>query len=100
MKTLLKNGMLYDGTGAAPYAGSLIVEGGMILEVLQGPAPETFDGQVVDCAGRAVAPGFIDAHSHNDWFAARHGPAPYLSLLRAGYHHAGVRELRFLALRL
>ena len=77
MKTLLKNGKVYNGTGAAAYTGSVIFEGNTIIDVLPGEAPETFDGQVIDCAGKAIAPGFIDAHSHNDWFAARLNPSPY-----------------------
>ena len=79
MKTLLKNGLVYDGTGATAQTGSVIFEGDTIIEVLPGDAPEAFDGQVIDCAGKAIAPGFIDAHSHNDWFAARRDPAPYFT---------------------
>jgi len=77
MKALLKNGMIIDGTGSAPREGSIIFKNGTITGVLNGTAPEGFDGQVVDCTGKAIAPGFIDAHSHNDWFAARRDPAPY-----------------------
>ncbi len=77
MKTLLKNGKIFDGTGAAAQTGSVILEGDAITDVLYGDAPETFDGRVIDCAGRAIAPGFIDAHSHNDWYAARKNSAPY-----------------------
>ena len=77
MKTLLKNGVLYDGTGEVPQEGSVILEGGTITGVLRGAAPEAFDGAVINCSGKAIAPGFIDAHSHNDWFAARPDPAPY-----------------------
>ena len=79
MKTLLKNGLLFDGTGTAAQAGSLLFDGDTITDVLPGSAPEAFDGEVVDCAGKAIAPGFIDAHSHNDWFAARKNPAPYFA---------------------
>ena len=33
MKTLLKNGTLYDGSGAAPYVGDVLFEDDRILEV-------------------------------------------------------------------
>lgn len=33
MKTLLKNGTIYDGSGAAPYVGDVLFEGDTILEV-------------------------------------------------------------------
>ncbi len=77
MKTLLKNGMIYDGTGSAARPGSVALDGETISGVLYGEASASFDGEVIDCAGRAIAPGFIDAHSHNDWFAARREPVPY-----------------------
>lgn len=77
MKTLLKNGIVYDGTGDTAQAGSVIFEGDTITDVIYGAAPDSFDGEVIDCAGKAIVPGFIDAHSHNDWFAARRDPAPY-----------------------
>ena len=32
---------------------------------------------VIDLSGKAAAPGFIDAHSHNDWFAIKKEPLPY-----------------------
>ena len=77
MKTLLKNGIIYDGTGTTARLGSVMLDGETISGVLDGDAPASFDGEVIDCAGKAIAPGFIDAHSHNDWFAAKQDPVPY-----------------------
>ncbi len=77
MQTLLKNGTIVDGSLKAAYPGSLVLEGETILSVLPGQAPEGFDGTVIDCTGLTIAPGFIDAHSHNDWYAARYNPIPY-----------------------
>ncbi len=69
MKTLLKNGTIYDGTGAAPYVGDLLLEDDTILEVAkQISAPAD---RVIDVQGRQVCPGLIDAHSHNDFFYDR-----------------------------
>ena len=77
MKTLLKNGIIYDGTGSAARPGSVVLNGETISDVVIGETPSSFDGDVIDCTGRAIAPGFIDAHSHNDWFAAKQDPVPY-----------------------
>ncbi|MDO4732961.1 MAG: amidohydrolase family protein [Bacillota bacterium] len=32
---------------------------------------------MIDLQGLSIAPGFIDAHSHNDWFSARKKPQKY-----------------------
>jgi len=65
MKTLvLRKGTIYDGTGAAPFTGDVLVEGDRITAVGRATAPP--DAREIDCTGLAVAPGFIDAHSHSD----------------------------------
>ncbi|MDD3334392.1 MAG: amidohydrolase family protein [Eubacteriales bacterium] len=69
MRTYFKNAILYDGTGAAPITGDLLVEDDRILEVGAIDCPQA--DETIDCTGLALAPGFIDAHSHNDWFTAR-----------------------------
>ena len=77
MKILLKDSNIVDGTGQPSFEGSVIVEREKIAEIIRGAAPIDFDGKVIDCTGLTVAPGFIDAHSHNDWFAARQDPIPF-----------------------
>lgn len=62
--TLLKGGLIADGSGGAPAAGDLLMEDGRISAL--GKFPEPTDCRVVDCAGMIVAPGFIDLHSHAD----------------------------------
>ena len=75
MKTLLKNGTIYDGSGAAPYVGDLLLEDDRILKVEEGLT----DGadRVIDAKGLAVCPGLIDAHSHNDFFYDRPNAEKY-----------------------
>ena len=34
---------------------------------------------MIDLRGRSLASGFIDAHSHNDWFAIKNDPLPYFA---------------------
>ncbi|MBR6305677.1 MAG: hypothetical protein IKR38_02715, partial [Bacteroidales bacterium] len=72
MRTLLKNGKIYDGTGAEPFVGDVLVEDERIEAVGNGLQEET--DEVIDLAGLSISPGFIDAHSHNDWFAIKKEP--------------------------
>ncbi|MGN1021735.1 MAG: amidohydrolase family protein [Aristaeellaceae bacterium] len=84
MTMLLKNAVIYDGSGKAPAAGDIRVKDERILEVGEGLAAQPGE-QVVDLTGLSVAPGFIDAHSHNDWFAIRREPLMYFEpFLRQG----------------
>ena len=61
---VLGNGILIDGTGSAPAPGSVLVRAGRIEETGRFNVPA--GAKVVDCSGLAIAPGFIDAHSHSD----------------------------------
>lgn len=61
---LIRDALLFDGSGRAPQRGSLRVERGIISAVGEiTPQPGEL---VVEAAGRALAPGFIDTHSHAD----------------------------------
>jgi N-acyl-D-aspartate/D-glutamate deacylase len=62
---VLSNATIIDGTGAAPFAGAVIVAGGRIAEIARGPV----EGDLVhhDLGGLALAPGFIDIHTHSDF---------------------------------
>ncbi|WP_425252106.1 amidohydrolase family protein [Janthinobacterium sp. NFX145] len=61
---LLTNLRLFDGTGKAPRSGiHVLVTGPTITALL--PAGEKVEGaQVIDCQGKLVMPGLIDAHWH------------------------------------
>ena len=74
MKTLLRNGRIYDGTGNPAYMGDILLEDDRILAV--GENLPADNAQVMDISGLSIGPGFIDAHSHNDWFAIRRDPLP------------------------
>ena len=69
MKTLFKNGTIYDGSGGRPHVGDLLIEDDRILAV-GGEITEAAE-RVVDLSGLAICPGLIDAHSHNDFFYDR-----------------------------
>ena len=75
-KTLLKNARIYDGSGAAAFFGDILIEGDRIAQI---NSSITADCEVIDLGGLSVAPGFIDAHSHNDWFALKKEPEKYFT---------------------
>ncbi len=70
-RLLLKNGLIVDGTGGKAYPGDLLIHEGRIEAV--GPGRIEFTGESIDCAGKVVAPGFIDMHSHMDWVLPAEG---------------------------
>lgn len=58
---IIAGGMIYDGSGEAPYAGDLAIDGDRIAAIgdLSGARAETR----IDASGHAVAPGFINVLS-------------------------------------
>lgn len=70
--TLLENGLVVDGTGAPGDIGDVLLQGERIVAVgarLRSRLPAGLsldDVDVRDCTGMAIAPGFIDVHTHDD----------------------------------
>lgn len=69
MKTLFKGGTIYDGSGKRPYVGDVLIEDDRIVKV--GENIKTKADRIIDVSGKQICPGFIDAHSHNDFFYDR-----------------------------
>ncbi|TMI04424.1 MAG: D-aminoacylase, partial [Betaproteobacteria bacterium] len=61
---VLKGGTVVDGTGAARFVADVRIEGERIAAV--GAHISTQDADVHDVAGKIVAPGFVDVHTHDD----------------------------------
>src|SRR5260221_6287691 len=55
---LIKGGMLYDGSGAAPRQANIAIRGDKIVEI--GELKDATGKIVIDAKGLAVAPGFIN----------------------------------------
>jgi len=63
---IIKNGKIIDGAGNPWYLGEIGIENGKITKI----APKIKDDakKVIDANGLIVCPGFIDIHSHTDYF--------------------------------
>src|SRR4051794_37620022 len=59
---LIRNGRIVDGTGSPWYLGDVAVRGDTIVRIA--PKIEAPATRVIDAAGKVVAPGFIDLHTH------------------------------------
>lgn len=62
---IIRNGTIVDGSGLPSYRGDVGVVGGRIASVGRSLAGAEA-ARVLDAAGRVVAPGFIDPHTHID----------------------------------
>jgi imidazolonepropionase-like amidohydrolase len=66
--TLFTNVRILDGTGAMPYAGSVLVQGNRIRTVGRSSAALAPNGAtVIDGAGATLMPGMCEAHTHFSW---------------------------------
>jgi N-acyl-D-amino-acid deacylase len=63
-KTLLRNGLVIDGSGSPGYQADVLIVDDRIARI--GVIEAEAAWNVVDCAGLVVAPGFIDVHTHDD----------------------------------
>ena len=62
---IIRRASVIDGTGTPAYSGDLAIRGDRIAAVGQLPAGSTAATEI-DAAGRVVAPGFIDVHTHSE----------------------------------
>ena len=60
---IIRGGTIVDGTGAPRFTGDIAVKDGLIAAVgaIQGDAKDE-----IDAAGKIVAPGWVDVHTHYD----------------------------------
>ena len=61
---LVRGGTVIDGTRAPRFEADVGIAGGRIVAV--GRLDDRAARETIDAAGRVVAPGFIDSHTHDD----------------------------------
>ncbi|QHY97840.1 N-acyl-D-glutamate deacylase [Streptomyces sp. S4.7] len=69
MDLVIRDVRVVDGTGQDSYRADVGVTAGRIAEIRRhgtGAGPALSGTRVVDAAGLALAPGFIDMHAHSD----------------------------------
>jgi N-acyl-D-aspartate/D-glutamate deacylase len=60
---VIRNGLVYDGTGTEPFAADVAIEKGRIVAI---GAIDQKGREEIDARGCAVTPGFVDIHTHYD----------------------------------
>lgn len=82
MEYILKGGLVYDGTLNPPSLQDVHIKDDKIVSV----APNIKAGLIktIDCKGLSISPGWIDAHSHNDYYLNNHHMEQTLPFIRQG----------------
>ena len=81
--TIIKNGLVVDGTGAPAFPADVVVEGDRIASVERraddarsADSTAQTGAETIDASGCLVTPGFIDVHSHSDAYLVLEPSAP------------------------
>src|SRR6266849_10983613 len=62
---VLRNGRIFDGTGAPAREGTLVIERNKIARILPANSSDwPKDAHVMDVSGKTILPGLIDLHTH------------------------------------
>jgi imidazolonepropionase-like amidohydrolase len=65
---LFTNVRIFDGSGAAPYPGEVLVQGNRISRIARGVrALPTSGVTTVDGGGATLMPGLVESHTHFSW---------------------------------
>lgn len=72
---VLTGGTVFDGAGTDPMTADVLIHGDRVVEVGRVDVPA--GARVLDVSGLAVAPGFIDAHTHSDVVPFMAEPQPF-----------------------
>jgi imidazolonepropionase-like amidohydrolase len=79
---LFTNSRIFDGSGAPPFAGEVLVDGNRIAAVARSGAERLSrdNVKVVDAAGATLMPGLTEAHAHLSWPSSVERFVPGMSL--------------------
>ena len=65
MGYVIDNVRIFDGSGRAPFPGSVRIDGDRIAEVVASPAAPAANGHArIDGGGATLMPGLIESHAH------------------------------------
>ena len=68
----VRNAMIFDGSGAAPRPGEVIIRGNRIRTVADaGAALEAPGCEVIDARGMTLMPGMVEGHAHPSFCGAK-----------------------------
>ena len=87
---IIENARICDGTGTQSFYGNVAVKDGLIAAVGKGNGEAA--QKKIKADGLALAPGFIDPHTHYDAQVAWDPPGDLLLLAR--HYHGGDGQLR------
>ncbi len=63
---IIAGASIVDGSGCPPYTGDIGITRGRIVAV--GKIPGTQGRRVIQAEGHVASPGFVDVHSHSDYY--------------------------------
>lgn len=77
MRLLIDEARIWDGTGAAPFPGKVLVEGERIVAVAPQAEPlaAAHGAERIDAGGRFLMPGMVEGHAHLSFVDVARGTA-------------------------
>ena len=84
---LIKNGTIMDGTGKPAFESNVLINSDKIEDI--GTFTDVDAEKVINAKGLVVAPGFIDCHTHLDFFF----PNPRHAQVLESWAHQGVTSI-------
>ncbi len=84
---LIKKGKIFDGTGVPPFEADILIKKDLIIEIGSIQSEESYI--IIDGKGLALSPGFIDIHTHLDFFF----PSPRHAIVLESWARQGVTTI-------